>query len=56
MILQFSNAIINSDQIIFIVPFKDRGNEDTGIKVTTITGATYKFYDNDFEDYLILEQ
>lgn len=56
MILKFSNVIINTDQIIFIVPFKDKGNEDTGIKVTTITGATYKFYDNNFKDYLILEQ
>lgn len=55
MILKFSNAIINTDQIIFIVPFRDKGTNDTGIKVTTITGATYKFYNNDFDDYLILE-
>lgn len=56
MILKFSNVIINTDQIIFITPCKDRETGDTGIRVETVTGAKYKFYDNDFKDFLILEQ
>lgn len=56
MILEFSNVIINTDQIIFIAPYKNRESGDTGIRVATVTGATYKFDNNDFKDFLILEQ
>lgn len=55
MILQFSNVIINTDQIIFIEPCKNRETGDIGIRVATITGATYKFYNNDIKEYLILK-
>lgn len=55
MILKFSNVIINTDQIIFIDPCKDRETGVTGIRVATVTGATYKFYNNDLKDFLILE-
>lgn len=56
MILQFSNIIINTDHIIFISSCKDRETGNAGIRVETITGKIYKFYNNDFKDFLILKQ
>lgn len=55
MILKFSNVIINTDQIIFIAPCKDIETGDAGIRVETVTGKIYKFYNNDLKDFLILE-
>ena len=56
MILQFSNVIINTDNITFISSCNSEDSKKIGIRIETISGAAYKFYDNDIKEYLILEQ